>query len=66
MSWFNTCDIFFISKDNELAKKNGYYYGHTSNYLEVCFKKDSKVKINEYCKVVITEIGYPICRGEMK
>ncbi len=59
----------FLNKELDVLierEKNGYYYGHTSNYLEVCFKKDSKVKINEYCKVIITEIGYPICRGEMK
>ena len=48
-------------------EKNGYYYGHTSNYLEVMFKKNNNnVKINEYCSVLIKEIGYPICRGEMK
>ena len=48
-------------------EKNGYYYGHTSNYLEVMFKKNNNnVKINEYCSVLIKELGYPICRGEMK
>ena len=47
-------------------EKNGYYYGHTSNYLEVMFKKNNKVLVNEYCNVLITEIDYPICRGEMK
>lgn len=48
-------------------EKDGVLYGHTSNYLEVCFKKTDKCKsINEYCKVKIVNIGYPICKGEVE
>lgn len=61
----------FINKELEVLiekEKNGYYYGHTSNYLEVMFKnKDiNNTKVNEYCKVLITNVDYPICKGEMK
>lgn len=46
-------------------EKNGYFYGHTSNYLEVMFKIQKNININEYCKVKITSIDYPICKGEI-
>lgn len=41
--------------------KNGLYFGHTSNYIEVEFTGDSK--INEYVNVLLKEIEYPICKG---
>lgn len=58
----------FLNKELEVLiekEKNGYLYGHTSNYLEVMFKTKNNVKVNEYCKVLITNVDYPICKGEM-
>lgn len=47
-------------------EKDGCYYGHTSNYLEVVFSSSNhNLNINEYYKVKIIDIGYPICKGEM-
>ena len=43
-------------------KKNGLLCGHTSNYLEVAFTGHSKD--NEYANVLLTEINYPVCKGE--
>lgn len=43
-------------------KKNGLLCGHTSNYLEVAFTGNSKD--NEYANVLLTEINYPVCKGE--
>ena len=58
----------FLNKELEVLiekEKNGYLYGHTSNYLEVVFKNKNNIKVNEYCKVLITDVDYPICKGEM-
>ena len=58
----------FINKELEVLiekEKNGYLYGHTSNYLEVMFKNKNNISVNEYCKVKITNVDYPICKGEM-
>lgn len=43
----------------------GICFGHSSNYLEVSFT-GKNVKENDLVKVVITEIGYPICKGVVK
>lgn len=42
-------------------EKNGLLYGHTSNYMEVAFT--GKAHDNEYAKVKITEVSYPVCKG---
>lgn len=42
-------------------EKNGLLFGHTSNYMEVSFV--GTVRDNEYAKVLITEVGYPVCKG---
>lgn len=58
----------FLNKELEVLiekEKNGYLYGHTSNYLEVLFKNIYNIKVNEYCNVKITDVAYPICKGEM-
>lgn len=44
-------------------EKNGYLIGHSSNYLEIKFENNGKVKVNDFCEVLITEIGYPVCKG---
>lgn len=43
--------------------KNGYIYGHTTNYLNVKIKSDEKIK--EIIKVKIIKIDYPYCIGEV-
>lgn len=43
----------------------GICFGHTSNYLEVSFP-NINFKENDNIDVIITEIGYPICKGVVK
>ena len=47
------------------TEKNGYLYGHTSNYIEVMVKNSNNIKVNEYCNIKITSVDYPICKGEV-
>lgn len=42
-------------------EKDGWWYGHTSNYLEVKFKGD--FVSNQLVKVVISEVDYPVSIG---
>lgn len=41
--------------------KNGYLYGHTTNYLNVKVKSDKK--LNNLIKVKIEKVEYPYCIG---
>ncbi len=55
----------FLNKEVEVLieeYKDGYSYGHTSNYLYV--KINEKLKHNNIYKVKITSIDYPYCIGE--
>ena len=47
------------------TEKNGYLYGHTSNYIEVMVKNSNNIKVNEYCNIKITSVDYPISKGEV-
>lgn len=54
----------FLHKEVEvLVEKeiNGLLFGHTSNYLEVLFS--GNCQINEYARVMIKDVDYPICKG---
>ena len=54
----------FLNKEVEvLVEKeiNGLLFGHTSNYLEVLFS--GNCQINEYARVMIKDVDYPICKG---
>lgn len=56
--------MHFLNKEVTVLvekEKNGFLYGHTSNYLEVLFK--GKAKENDYVQVLINEVDYPICKG---
>ena len=56
----------FIDKEVEVLierEKDGFSYGHTSNFLHV--KILGKLKNNTFCKVKIKEISYPYCIGEI-
>lgn len=55
----------FIGKEVEVLIENykdGYSYGHTSNYLHVKINKE--LEHNTFYKVTIKEINYPYCLGE--
>lgn len=55
----------FINKEVEVlieTYKDGYSYGHTSNFLNVKIKK--QLEHNTFYKTTIKEIEYPYCIGE--
>ena len=55
----------FIDKEVEVlieTYKDGYSYGHTSNFLHVKIKK--QLEHNTFYKTTIKEIDYPYCIGE--
>ena len=55
----------FIDKEVEVlieTYKDGYSYGHTSNFLHVKIKKE--LEHNTFYKTTIKEIEYPYCIGE--
>lgn len=63
-------EINYFSKfiDNEAEVlieeyKDGYSYGHTSNFLYVKIK--DKLKHNEFYKVKIEKVDYPYCIGKV-
>lgn len=52
----------FLNKQEEVLieeEKDGYSYGHTSNYLHV--KINKKLKHNTFVTVTITKVDYPYC-----
>ena len=52
----------FLNKQVEVLieeDKDGYSYGHTSNYLHV--KINKKLKHNTFVTVTITKVDYPYC-----
>ena len=56
----------FINSEVEVLieeYKDGYSYGHTSNFLHV--KVFKELKHNEFYTVKITDIDYPYCIGEI-
>ena len=55
----------FLNKTEEVLieeTKDGYSYGHTSNYLHVKIAKE--LEHNTFVNVTIKEIDYPYCIGE--
>lgn len=58
----------YISKTVEVlveTTKNGYYHGHTSNYLDVYFKSDLSDLDNKIVKVVLDKSDGKIVYGRM-
>ena len=56
----------FIGKEEEVLieeYKDGYSYGHTSNFLYV--KVLGELPHNEFCNVLIEDVQYPYCIGKV-
>ena len=52
----------FVNKQEEVLieeEKDGYSYGHTSNYLHVKIPKS--IEHNTFVTVTITKVDYPYC-----
>ena len=59
----DTCDIFFMNKDNEMAKKNGYYYDSYGNIIPVDKNEDPQVGFDEYGNLIMDKGCIYIPRG---
>ena len=62
----DTCDVFFISKENEMAKKNGYYYDEYKNMIPVIKDEDPQVGFDSYGNIVMDKGSVYIPRGGWK
>ena len=59
----DTCDVFFISKENEIAKKNGYYYDDYGGMIPVSKSEDPQVGFDQYGNIVMSKGCIYIPRG---
>jgi hypothetical protein len=59
----DTCDVFFVSKENEMAKKNGYYYDDYGGMIPVGASEDPRVGFDQYGNIVMDRGCVYIPRG---
>ena len=59
----DTCDVFFISKENEMAKKNGYYYDSYGYFNHVSKNEDPQVGFDEYGNLIMDKGCIYVPRG---
>lgn len=59
----DTCDIFFVTKDNEMAKKNGYYYDEYGVMIPVNKDEDPQVGFDQYGNIVMDKGCIYVPRG---
>lgn len=62
----DTCDVFFMSKENEMAKKNGYYYDEYDVMIPVGENEDPQVGFDSYGNIVMDKGCIYIPRGGWK
>jgi hypothetical protein len=62
----DTCDVFFINKDNEMAKKNGYYYNEYGDMVNVGIDEDPQIGFDGYGNIVMNKDCVYIPRGGWK
>ena len=59
----DTCDVFFMSKDNEMAKKNGYYYDENGYMVSVGKNEDPQIGFDTYGNIVMNKGCIYVPRG---
>ena len=59
----DTCDVFFISKENEMAKKKGYYYDSFGDIIHVSKNEDPQVGFDEYGNLIMDKGCVYVPRG---
>jgi hypothetical protein len=62
----DTCDVFFISKENEIAKKNGYYYNSDGVMINISKNDDPQVGFDSYGNIVMDKGCIYVPRGGWK
>ena len=60
------CDVFFISKDNEMAKRNGYYYNEYGDMIPVGKDEDPQIGFDDYGNLVMNKECVYVPRGGWK
>ena len=59
----DTCDVFFMTKDNEMAKRNGYYYDEYGDLIQVSKDEDPQVGLDSYGNIVMNKDCIYVPRG---
>ena len=59
----DACDVFFMSRENETAKKNGYYYDEYGYMNDVRKNEDPQVGFDSYGNLVMNKGCIYIPRG---
>jgi hypothetical protein len=62
----DTCDVFFMNKDNEMAKRNGYYYDEYDNIISVGSDEDPQIGFDSYGNLVMNKGCIYVPRGGWK
>ena len=62
----DTCDVFFVSKENEMAKRNGYYYDDYGLMLHVSGDEDPQVGFDAYGNIIMNKGCIYVPRGGWK
>lgn len=62
----DTCDVFFVNKDNEMAKRNGYYYDEFGDMILVGKNEDPQVGFDIYGNIVMDKGCVYVPRGGWK
>ena len=62
----DTCDVFFISKDNEMAKKRGYYFDEYGDTINIGKGEDPQVGFDVYGNIVMDKGCIYVPRGGWK
>ena len=62
----DTCDVFFMSRDNEIAKKNGYYYDEYGDMINVGKNEDPQLGFDSYGNLIMNKGCVYVPRGGWK
>ena len=60
------CDVFFMTKDNEMAKKNGYYYDEYGDMITVNKDDDPQLGLDSYGNLIVNKGCVYVPRGGWK
>ena len=62
----DTCDVFFMTKDNEMAKRKGYYYDDYDGMIPVGKNEDPQIGFDSYGNLVMDKKCVYVPRGGWK
>ena len=62
----DTCDVFFMTKDNEMAKIRGYYYDDWGLSIPVAKDEDPQIGFDSYGNIVMDKGCIYVPRGGWK